>query len=354
MQPKILSSALLPWYAKHQRDLPWRKTHDPYLIWVSEIMLQQTQVKTVVPYYERWIQAFPDIASLAKAPLPKVLKLWEGLGYYRRARNLHETAQLLIEKHGGQFPSDPETIYSLPGIGKYTGGAILSIAFGKSAPILDGNVARILSRLFAIKDPVDRGKGQKKLWGLAALLLPDKHPGDFNQAMMELGATVCLPAAPACLICPVSGFCKARQAGKEEDFPLKSGKMTIKKVRAACAIIRNNGKILITQRPENGLWAELWEFPTFRLAGKEETKSFLKTSLAETGLEAEIRSLKTSLKRSYTNHAETLEVYDCELIREKRNPGTGAEQGTRKWVTRRDLKKFTFPSAHAKIIAEHL
>lgn len=351
-----ISKTLLPWYQKNKRDLPWRETKDPYKIWVSEIMLQQTQVKTVIPYYLRWLETFPGIASLAKAPLPKVLKLWEGLGYYRRARNLQEAAKLLMEKHGGRFPSDPETVYSLPGIGKYTGGAILSIAFGIPAPILDGNVARILSRLFAIPDPVDTGPGQKKLWRLAEKLLPQKNPGDFNQAMMELGATVCLPQQPACLICPVSRFCKARETGKEQAYPQKSIKMTLKKVRAACAIVRKDGKVFITQRPDNGLWARLWEFPTFRLAGKEKAAVFLKDKLRCAGLNAEIRSLKTSIKRSYTDHLENLEVYDCELNREESPPSSGelisALSG--KWVVKRELKRFAFPSAHAKIIRDYL
>ncbi len=350
-----ISKTLLPWYQKNKRPLPWRETKDPYKIWVSEIMLQQTQVKTVIPYYHRWLEKFPDISSLSRAPFDSVVKLWEGLGYYRRARNLHETAQIIAKEHGGKFPSDAETVYSLPGIGKYTGGAILSIAFGKPAPILDGNVARILSRLFAISDPVDTGQGQKKLWELAEKLLPKKNPGDFNQSMMELGATLCLPQESACLICPVSRLCKAHQTGKEESYPQKSRKMEIKKVRAACAIVRKNGRVLITQRPDNGLWAQLWEFPTFRLSGKADAKPFLKNQLRRAGLNAEIHSLKASIKRSYTNHAEALEVYDCELIREK--PGHAAEPGEPfpgKWVKRQELRHFTFPSAHAKIITDYL
>ncbi len=350
-----LSATLLPWYEKNKRPLPWRDSRDPYRIWVSEIMLQQTQVKTVIPYYHRWLDAFPDIASLAKAPLSKVLKLWEGLGYYRRANNLHETAKVIVENHNGRFPSDPAMVYSLPGIGKYTGGAILSIAFGKSAPILDGNVARILSRIFALDDPVDTPKGLKKLWKLAALLLPEKNPGDFNQSMMELGATLCLPQEPACLICPVSELCKAHETGKEQDCPRKSGKTKIKKVRAACAVVSRDGRVLITQRPASGLWAHLWEFPTFRIAEKEDAGSFLTKQLLTAGLNAQKITLKTSLRRAYTDHVENLEIYGCELSPERSKTLSVPDAPfSGQWVKPRELKRFAFSSAHAKIIREYL
>ena len=350
-----LSAKLLPWYEKNKRPLPWRDTRDPYRIWVSEIMLQQTQVKTVIPYYHRWLDAFPDIKTLAKAPLSKVLKLWEGLGYYRRAKNLHETAKLIVKNYAGRFPSEPEAIYSLSGIGKYTGGAILSIAFGKQAPILDGNVARILSRIFALNDPVDTPKGLKKLWELAALLLPEKNPGDFNQSMMELGATLCLPQEPACLICPVSGFCQARQTGTEQDYPRKSGKTKIKKVRAACAVVRHGGRLLITQRPDNGLWAHLWEFPTFRITDKEDGGDFLKKQLQTAGLKAKSIAHKTSLKRTYTDHSENLVVYACELTSEtSATPSSADSPFSGQWVKLHELKRFAFSSAHAKIIREYL
>ena len=204
-----LVSELHAWFRKNKRDFPWRKTGDPYLIWISEVMLQQTQAKTAAPYYERWIVEFPTVESLARAPLSKVLKLWEGLGYYTRARNIHRAAKTIMERYHGKFPESFDEIHALPGIGRYTAGAIASIAFGIRKPVLDGNVIRILTRLFAINSQVNLTATKKRLWKLAGDLVPVDHPGDVNQAMMELGAVICLPDNPQCDSCPVSGLCLA-------------------------------------------------------------------------------------------------------------------------------------------------
>ena len=215
----LLDRQLLAWYKRNQRSLPWRKTSDPYRIWISEIMLQQTQVDTVIPYYHRFLKAFPTVSSLARAPLQDVLKVWENLGYYSRARNIHAAARMIVEKFGGQIPDNLEEIKTLPGIGHYTAGAILSIAYGQALPAVDGNVRRILCRLFAIRKPVDDAREQKQLQKLAASLIPAKHPGDFNQALMDLGATICKAKNPDCSRCPVACLCQARLTDLQNVLP---------------------------------------------------------------------------------------------------------------------------------------
>ena len=215
-----ISSALLRWFDSQKRDLPWRKTDDPYHILVSEFMLQQTQVKTVIPYYWRWLKSFPTLETLAAASETSILKHWEGLGYYSRARNLKETARIIHQEHDSQVPSDYESLIKLPGIGRYTAGAILSIAFNQNFPVLDGNVKRVLSRLFCMKEDGQTSASEKCLWQKAEQLLPVSRPGDFNQAVMELGATLCLPKTPLCLSCPLAAICKANEQEVQENFPV--------------------------------------------------------------------------------------------------------------------------------------
>ena len=267
---KTLQRKLLSWYARNKRDLPWRRTKDPYRIWVSEVMLQQTQVDTVIPYYERWMKRFPTINALAKASLDEVLKVWEGLGYYARARNLHKAAKLIREEHKGKFPDSYEEIHRLPGIGDYTAGAISSIAFNLPTPVLDGNVTRVLCRLFAIRQDPKSPKTQEKLWRLAGSLLPKKNPGDFNQALMELGALVCLPELPRCLFCPLPSACEARKIGLELSLPVRTQKKPLPTVSVSVALLWKDGKLLIQRRPEQGLLGGLWEFPGGKIE-KEET-----------------------------------------------------------------------------------
>jgi len=258
---KRLQKRLKSWYNRNKRDLPWRKTRDPYRILVSEIMLQQTQVATVIPYYLRFIRTFPMVALLARSPLQNVLKLWEGLGYYSRARNLHRAAQAIHEQWNDQVPSTVEGLSSLPGIGRYTAGAVASIAFDVAAPILDGNVRRVLCRIFAIrKDPRD-AVVQERLWGLAEELLPERNVGDFNQAMMELGATVCLPRTPSCSVCPVREYCRAHRLGLQNRLPVRIEGRAIPHNDVAVALIQNGRSLMIGPRPERGLLAGLWSFP---------------------------------------------------------------------------------------------
>jgi A/G-specific adenine glycosylase len=255
-------SRLLTWFARHQRELPWRKTADPYAIWISEVMLQQTQVATVIPYYRRFLERFPTVRALAKAQLPDVLGLWKGLGYYSRARNLHRAAQQLAAEHGGALPSTAEALHELPGFGRYTAGAVASIAFGEEAPLVDGNVARVLSRLYAVEGAPGEKAREAKLWALAGELVKGPKPGDLNQALMELGATVCLPKAPLCLLCPVSSECTALKEGRVDQLPAARFRAPRKALELSLGVCRKGQKVLLARRPDGGLFGGLWELPS--------------------------------------------------------------------------------------------
>lgn len=337
---------ILAWFKKNKRDMPWRRTKDPYRIWISEIMLQQTQVKTATPYYERWVREFPSVKILAEAPAEKILKLWEGLGYYTRARNIHKAAKLIVEKHGSRFPSSFEKILELPGIGRYTAGAVASIAFGIPVPVLDGNVMRVLARLFAIADPVDSEKTRKALWKLAESLIPARHPGNFNEGMMELGATICLPREAECLLCPVPDRCMAYRKGIQDSLPRKGKQAAVKKVEAVCAVIKNKGSLLIERRPEKGLWANLWQLPTFPVRGRETPVKALEAGLAGLGIIALAGEKRESVKRSYTVHQEKLHVFCCRLLSQKKS------NGNLRWAGPKELDRLPFSSAYAKILKE--
>ena len=261
-------SALLAWYRTHRRDLPWRNTGDPYAVWVSEIMLQQTQVATAVPYFERWMARFPTVAALAAAPLEGVLHCWQGLGYYARARNLHRAAQAVMADHSGRLPVTRDELLRLPGIGPYTAGAVASIAFGEAVPAVDGNVRRVLARLYAIEDDLAQPAAQARIWALAEDLVrsiaPTAAPGEFNQALMELGSTVCTPKAPRCLACPLQRHCLAYQTDRVAMIP-RPARRTVQRAAHAFAIVlhdESSGEVLVARRPGTGLLGGLWEFPT--------------------------------------------------------------------------------------------
>ena len=256
------SERLLRWYRNSSRTgLPWRGIRDPYRIWVSETMLQQTQVSTVIPYYRRFLARFPTLRALSRARLREVLETWSGLGYYHRAKNLHACARTLAAEHGGRLPQDPENLRKLPGIGRYTAGAIASIAFDRPAPVLDGNVQRVLCRTLGIREDPRQPAVQRRLWDLAARLVPEEAPGDFNQALMDLGATVCTPRTPACVRCPISSDCRARRLGLQEKIPPPRVRPKRPVVDCLCGILQRNGSVLIARRPESGLLPGLWEFP---------------------------------------------------------------------------------------------
>ncbi len=257
---------LLAWYDTHRRRLPWRvkpdETPDPYRVLVSEAMLQQTQVATVLPYYGRFIEAFPTVRDLAEADEQAVLRLWQGLGYYRRARNLHAAARVLVAEYGGRVPGDVTDLLSLPGVGRYTAGAVASIAFGRAAPILDGNVARVLSRVYLIDQPIDGTDTRKTLWRLAEDWVPVRRPGDFNQAVMELGALICTKANPSCGDCPLSGECEALRAGRVSEVPVPAKRKRPVTVHHHIIAIERRGQFLFEQRPTEGLWSNMWQMPT--------------------------------------------------------------------------------------------
>ena len=277
----MIADLLVRWYRDNRRDLPWRRTRDPYAIWVSEIMLQQTRVAVVVPYWQRWMARFPTAAELAAAPLDQVLSAWSGLGYYGRARNLHRGAREVVARYGGRLPDSAAELRSLPGIGRYTAGAIASMAFGRREPLVDGNVARVLARLFALEEDVKSAAGQARLWQLAAELVPAAAPGDFNQALMELGATVCTPQAPRCPDCPLAARCQARQAGRERELPrLPARTRDADKpvLAAAAAWIERGGRLLLARRIPEGLFGGLWELP------QAATRAALAARLADLGL----------------------------------------------------------------------
>ncbi|WP_308638338.1 A/G-specific adenine glycosylase [Paenibacillus silvisoli] len=262
---RYFSIELLNWYLANKRDLPWRKNRDPYRVWVSEIMLQQTRVDTVIPYYERFMEKFPTAAALAEAPEPEVLKLWEGLGYYSRARNLQAGAREVLALYSGIVPDDKDKVAALRGVGPYTTGAIMSIAFNRPEPAVDGNVMRVLSRYFCLEDDIAKPATRVGIEKLAASLIPEGSAGDFNQGLMELGALVCTPKSPGCLTCPVMMHCEGRMAGKEHVLPIKTKAKPPRPETRLAALITGSGehagKLLVRQRPESGLLAQMWELP---------------------------------------------------------------------------------------------
>jgi A/G-specific adenine glycosylase len=256
------SQRLLDWFAFEARDLPWRNDRSPYRVWLAEVMLQQTQVNTVVPYYERFLGRFPTVKALAAAPLEDVLKLWEGLGYYSRARNLHAAARQVVAQHGGQIPDSFEALLALPGVGRYTAGAVASIAFGQNVPAVDGNVRRVLARAFAVREDVSRSSTQRELEALAQRLLPPEQAGVFNEALMELGATVCTPRAPDCDRCPLRDLCRAHAAGEQASLPVKRPRKRTPHYDVAAAVtVGQDGRVLVAQRNADDMLGGLWEFP---------------------------------------------------------------------------------------------
>jgi len=283
-----LRRRLLGWYRRRRRDLPWRRTTDPYRIWVSEVMLQQTRVATAVPFYQTFLERFPDVEALGRAPVSDVLAAWAGLGYYRRARHLHAAAGVVVREHRGLLPDDPETFARLPGVGRYTTGAVLSMGFGQPLPVLDGNVARVLSRMFMLDAAVRDPRGAKRLWALAEALVPRRGAGDWNQALMELGATVCAPRVPQCGRCPVRALCRAHAADAVERYPPVPPRRRPQIVRLAAAWIERGGRVLMARR-EGRLLEGLWEPPAVELDGAGRgDRAALARRLAELGLDVRL------------------------------------------------------------------
>jgi len=346
----ILRRRLLAWYRINRRVLPWRETSDPYRIWISEIMLQQTQVDTVIPYYSRFLKLFPDVRALASAPLEDVLKAWENLGYYSRARHLHEAAKMIVHDFNGRIPDTPGEIRKLPGIGPYSAGAILSIAYGKPHPAVDGNVRRILSRLFALHKPVDDAREQKKLFVLAASLVPIKNPGDFNQALMDLGATICKPKNPDCHMCPVQELCLAYRNGMQDVLPVARKTPRIPHRQSVCAVIRNNeGKLLVVRRPATELLASLWKLPGGFINGAEKAEDALARNVKdELGIFVRAGKKLASVDHAYTHFRVTLSAWECTSWK-----GAPAASGCQAflWADAADLKKLPMSKVDRMILA---
>ncbi|MGE0199909.1 MAG: A/G-specific adenine glycosylase [Candidatus Melainabacteria bacterium] len=345
---------LITWYQAHQRDLPWRHTREPYAIWLSEIMLQQTQVTTVLDYYRRFLAQFPTIADLAAAPEDTVLKAWEGLGYYSRCRNLHKTARIVATDYQGHFPDTLAAVEALPGIGRSTAGAILTFAFGQRHPLLDGNVKRVLSRLYNIDSDITTSATNQRLWTLSEQLLADADdPWAFNQGIMELGATVCLPREPRCLVCPVARHCTARAEGTQLERPVKPKRKPSPHYTIGVGVIWHpdpgNPRVLIQQRPADGLLGGLWEFP----GGKQEAGETLPETVArelkeELGLSVDVGPGILSVKHAYTHFKITLHAFHCHLP-----DGSESQPATAlpwQWVHPDELNQFAFPKANKKVL----
>ncbi len=372
---RALVPALLKWFAANARDLPWRRTFDPYAIWISEIMLQQTQVKTVIPYWERWMRELPDAAALAAAPQDKVLKLWEGLGYYTRARNLQKAARVVMEQHGGTFPCDFAAVLELPGIGRYTVGAICSIAHDEPTPILDGNVIRVLTRLFGIGENPREKKTNERLWQLAEALvqqaadgralLPQRpnitaarqrrptgmeenacaRPASFlNQSLMELGALICSPRQPRCEDCPVQKQCVARREHRVASLPNLGPRASVTARRFLAVAAERNGRWLVRQRPAGVVNAHLWEFPNVELPveGDGVIAAAKKLIGAHRGLK-----LLTQVRHSITRYRILLEAFQAEAAAK-----ASAVRADERWLSLDELDHLAFTSAHRRVLAK--
>ena len=336
--PDRPADLLLSWYRAQGRSLPWRGHPDPYAVWVSEIMLQQTRVETVIPYFERWLERFPTIEALAQAGQQDVLALWEGLGYYSRARNLHRAAQVVVSEYGGRLPADLESLRKLPGIGPYTAGAIASMAFGIDAPALDGNIRRVLARLFNLELPARSPQGEAQLWQWAAELLPAGQAGDYNQALMDLGSLICTPRRPDCPGCPLKAACQAYALGVQEQRPLLERRPETPHYTVTAAVLQREGRFLIARRPEGGLLGGLWEFPGGKQHLGESLAECLRREICEElGVEVEVGAACGVYRHAYTHFRVTLHAFHCRLAAGEPQPLVAGEL---RWVTQPELAGF--------------
>jgi A/G-specific adenine glycosylase len=338
---------LLSWYRQQGRDLPWRQTQDPYAIWVSEVMLQQTQVQTVLPYYQRWLATFPSVAALAAADQQTVLKLWEGLGYYARARNFHRAAQVVVAEWGGDFPRTLATAMALPGIGRTTAGGILSAAFNTAIPILDGNVKRVLSRLLAL--PVAPRRAEPQLWQWSEQLLDPSHPRDFNQALMDLGATVCTPRQPSCDQCPWQPVCRAAQLQLQSVIPMREPTNPIPLKHIGVAVIWNDQQqILIDLRKQEGLLGGLWEFPGGKIEAGETVEDCIAREIREElAIEIAVGDHLITIDHAYSHFKVRLVVHHC---RHLSGEPQAIECDAIRWVSLAEIDQYPFPKANTQII----
>ncbi len=348
-QKQSLRRRLLAWYAENARDLPWRKSQDPYRVWISEIMLQQTQVATVREYFKRFVETFPTIQRLAAANEIDVLRLWEGLGYYRRARQLHAAAKKVVTEYAGEFPHELETLQSLPGIGRYTAGAIASIAFDKRAPILEANTIRLLSRLIGYRESPHSTVGQRTLWQVAEDILPQKHVARFNQALMELGSLVCTPVEPKCHDCPLAGVCVVNAAGLQSKIPVAKPRTVFTELREAAVVVRKKGAVLLRRCGEKERWAGLWDFPRFELEASGPlfaAREIAAKVESQTGIACEPGALLKTLKHGVTRYRITLDCYEATYLSGRTRT---SNDGAVRWQSLQSLTEIPLSTTGRKI-----
>ena len=344
-----LRRRVLAWYAQHARDLPWRRRPTPYRVWVSEIMLQQTQVATLQAYFPRFLAAFPTLRDLAAAEEEQVLRLWEGLGYYRRARQLHAAARQIVDQEGGQFPTDVRGLRELPGIGRYTAGAIGSLALGLREPILEANTIRLLSRLVGYRQDPGKGAGARLLWQTAADILPRKHVDSFNQGLMEIGALVCTPANPHCAACPVSTLCAAHIHGLQDQIPCSKPKRTWTRLLEAAVLVRKRGNVLLRQCADGQRWAGLWDFPRFeirRWRAPRLQRELTEQVLAQTGIRIDPGRRIETIRHGVTRYRITLDCYEARYLGGRLRPTPARSV---RWVSAAELSDLPLSTSGRKL-----
>jgi len=349
-----LPHALLTWYARHRRMLPWRGVRDPYAVWVSEIMLQQTRVETVFGYFRRWMERFPTVRTLAAADQAEVLKVWEGLGYYSRARNLHKAAKLVASEHAGQLPPAADALRALPGVGRYTAGAIASIAFGLDEPAVDGNALRILARVRAVRGDIKTPAVQRRLWQAAGDLLPPGRAGEFNQALMDLGSALCTPRNPRCDDCPIAAHCRANAQGLQHRLPTRKRAKPLPHYDIVAGVILRRAadgrwKVLIGRRPETAMLGGLWEFPGGKIQpGETHEQALVREIREEVALDAAVLAPLCTVKHAYSHFRITLHTYRCRPVAGRPKP---LHCTAVRWATLAELPRHAFPRANAHVLA---
>ncbi|WJQ14514.1 A/G-specific adenine glycosylase [Geobacillus stearothermophilus] len=339
---------LLDWFARERRDLPWRKDRDPYKVWVSEVMLQQTRVETVIPYFEKFMEQFPTLEALAEAEEDEVLKAWEGLGYYSRVRNLHAAVKEVKTRYGGKVPDDPDEFSRLKGVGPYTVGAVLSLAYGVPEPAVDGNVMRVLSRLFLVTDDIAKPSTRKRFEQIVREIMAYENPGAFNEALIELGALVCTPRRPSCLLCPVQAYCQAFAEGVAEELPVKTKKTAVKQVPLAVAVLADDeGRILIRKRSNTGLLANLWEFPSCETDGADGKEKLEQMVGEQYGLQVELTEPIVSFEHVFSHLVWQLTVFPGRLI------SSESTKEPFRLVSEDELEAYAFPVSHQRVWREY-
>ncbi|MDY0305722.1 A/G-specific adenine glycosylase [Desulfovibrio sp.] len=352
MDRPALARALLGWFASAGRDLPWRRTYDPYHVLVSEVMLQQTQMERVVPYFQRWVERFPDLESLSRASEDEVLRLWEGLGYYSRGRALLAAAGVLVREHGGAVPNDRDALLALPGVGPYTAGAVRSVAFNLPEPAVDANVERVLARLTNLELPARDPRAKEFLRETARGLIPEGRARDFNQALMELGALVCLPRTPRCRECPLVFFCVARSLGVAENRPLAGPPKEVVRLQMASGLLLRRGRLYIQKRRPDDVWPGLWEFPGGVLEEGESPEQALAREFREE-VELNVRPLApvVQVRYSYTRYRVTMHAFYCADTEGMAAEPRLNEAVDGRFVTPEELSGYAFPAGHRRVIA---